>query len=298
MRFVTYNSSLATGSDHPVTSNANTGHTDLQPSPETAIATVELSAGDWRLKAKVSVPTGPTRLRVMLPVIQSLADGLVDLAVKATEEKGKTVSCKKGCGACCRQLVPISEVEARNIRDLVDQLPEPRRSQIRERFEKARRRFTETGMLEKLQSRETWTEDEFQQIGLDYFYHGVPCPFLEEESCSIHPDRPVTCREYLVTSPAENCARPTAKNIDHVPMAAKLWRELARFDPIEPGSPFIRWVPLVLAPEWAEEHPDESPLRPGPEWMQELLGRLTPRPQQGSDPTTVNGHHDKRGLPK
>ncbi|HEY5241787.1 MAG TPA: YkgJ family cysteine cluster protein [Polyangiaceae bacterium] len=28
----------------------------------------------------------------------------------------------------------------------------------------------------------------------------VSCPFLEEESCSIHPDRPPICREYLVTS--------------------------------------------------------------------------------------------------
>jgi Fe-S-cluster containining protein len=39
----------------------------------------------------------------------------------------------------------------------------------------------------------------------------MPCPFLEDESCSIHPDRPLVCREYLVTSPAELCAGPRRK---------------------------------------------------------------------------------------
>jgi hypothetical protein len=33
-----------------------------------------------------------------------------------------------------------------------------------------------------------------------YFLQGVACPFLEAESCGIHPDRPLACREYLVTS--------------------------------------------------------------------------------------------------
>ena len=42
------------------------------------------------------------------------------------------------------------------------------------------------------------------------------CPFLEEESCSIHPDRPLVCREYLVTSPAELCAGPTQEGVTPV----------------------------------------------------------------------------------
>jgi Fe-S-cluster containining protein len=238
-------------------------------------ANVELGVGDWRLEARLTVPAGPTSLRVVLPVIQSLADGMVNLAVKATESKGETISCKKGCGACCRQLVPISEVEARRIRDLVEEMPEPRRSEVRARFAEARRRLEEAGLLEKLQQREEWSEEFFPKIGLDYFYQGIACPFLEEESCSIHPDRPITCREYLVTSPAENCSDPPAETIRWVGLPAKVWTALARFTPIPAGSPYIRWVPLVLAPDWAEEHPEELPDRPGPEWMQELLERLT-----------------------
>src|SRR5262245_21289997 len=106
---------------------------DQHGSTETVTASVELAVGSWRLQAKLSVPAEPTSLRTVLPVIQTLADGMVHLAVKSVEEQGKTISCTKGCGACCRQLVPITEVEARNLADLIERLPEPRRSEVRAR---------------------------------------------------------------------------------------------------------------------------------------------------------------------
>lgn len=255
----------------------------LEPS---ATVNVDLSVGDYRLQGRMSVPAGTTRLRVMLPVIQSLADGMVSLAVKTVEDRGKTISCKKGCGACCRQLVPITEVEARRIGEVVADLPEPRRSAVRERFAQARRKLQEAGMLDRLLARTQWSADEFQRVGLEYFHLGIPCPFLEDESCSIHADRPITCREYLVTSPAQNCARPTAQNIDWVPLAVKVWRELARFDPTPPDAPYLRWVPLVLAPEWATEHHDELPARPGPEWLRELFERIAAKARDKGEPSS------------
>jgi Fe-S-cluster containining protein len=243
--------------------------------PGLITAKVEMNVGSFRLQAQMTVPREPTPIRMMLPVIQNFATALVDVAIKAVEEKGKTISCQKGCGACCRQLVPISETEARAIADLVEQLPEPRRSEIRGRFADARRRLEETGMLDKLVHHENWTDAEFRAIGLGYFALGIPCPFLEDESCSIHPERPITCREYLVTSPAVNCAAPTADSIDWVPLAGKVWTALARFDETPAGSRYIRWVPLILAPEWAAEHPEQKPLRPGPDWLNQLFTLLT-----------------------
>jgi len=261
----------------------------VQGNPGTVTANLELNVGEYRLAARMTVPSGPTPLRVMLPVIQRVADALVDIAVKATEEKGKTISCKAGCGACCRQLVPISETEARRIAELVEELPEPRRTAVRRRFADARRQLQESGMLDRLLNRADWSDEEFRAVGIGYFNLRIPCPFLEEESCSIHPDRPITCREYLVTSPAENCARPTPDNIDWVPLAGKVWTALARFDPPPEGSRFLRWVPLVLAPEWAKDYPDEPPPRPGPEWLNELFTKLTGREVRGTAPPVGAG---------
>ncbi|HYT93688.1 MAG TPA: YkgJ family cysteine cluster protein [Gemmataceae bacterium] len=260
---------------------------DQQGSAETVTATAQVSVGGWVLNARLSVPTAPTPLRTMLPVVQQLADGMISLAVRTVEEEGKQISCKAGCGACCRQLVPITEVEARNIRDLVDGMPEPRRSQVRARFAEARRRLQEAGVLERLEQRGQWSAEEFQTIGLEYFYLGIPCPFLEDESCSIHPERPITCREYLVTSPAENCSHPTAENIDWVGLAVKVWRELALFAKVAPGAQYLRWVPLVLAPEWADTHPEEPELRPGPKWLEELFERIAAKASSGQEAATA-----------
>src|SRR5260370_42180432 len=117
--------------------------------PETVTASVKMEVGDFVLGAQVSVPTMPVPLRLMLPVVHALAGALVDVAVQSVEQEGKAVSCKKGCGACCRQLVPIAEIEARRLRDLVNDLPEARRTEIRGRFVGAQRRVGGAGRWQK-----------------------------------------------------------------------------------------------------------------------------------------------------
>jgi Fe-S-cluster containining protein len=241
----------------------------------TVAITVKWTISGQPLEAKITVPAGPTRARQMLPVFQSLAEVVVEQGVKAVQKQGQKVSCTKGCGACCRQLVPISPLEARHIRDLVDHLPEPRRTLIRARFAEAGQRLNDAGLLDKLQHPDQLPKDQVRPLGAEYFALKIACPFLEDESCSIYPDRPIACREYLVTSPPENCARPSADTVHCVPLAGKVSNAVARLD--HPASERIPWVPLILAPEWAEAHAQEPPPRPGPELLREVFERLAAR---------------------
>ena len=96
----------------------------------------------------------------------------------------------------------------RSIAELVESLPEPRRSQVKARFEDAAKRLAEAGLLEKLRQPERWYREGYREFGLEYFRQGIPCPFLEDEACSIYPDRPVTCREFLVTYAREKLSEP------------------------------------------------------------------------------------------
>jgi hypothetical protein len=107
---------------------------------------------------------------------------------------------------------------------------------------------------------------------MQYFNLGIPCPFLEEESCSIYHDRPIACREYLVTSPAGNCAQPSPDTVKLIPLPFRIWTALARVDDESRRAP---WVPLILAPEWAEIHPDDSAARPGPALLRSLFDQIT-----------------------
>ena len=203
----------------------------------------------------------------MLPVFQGLTDQFVDHAVQTARSEGREVSCKAGCGACCRQLVPIAEAEAHGIARLVAELPEPRRRVVRERFAAARRSLEEAGLLDRLLAPETIRDEAVTSFGLEYFSAQVACPFLEAESCSIYPDRPIACREYLVTSPAEHCAQPTAAEVRCVKLPAQVSRGVRRLD----GG---KWVPLVLALEWSENQPEENEERTGVHLLKSLLQEI------------------------
>jgi Fe-S-cluster containining protein len=244
---------------------------------ETVTLGVELASADWKLSTKIVAPAGPTRLVQLLPLANALADAMTGIATQAVEKQGQKVSCKKGCAACCRSMVPISEVEARRFGELVEGLPEPRRSQVLARFAEALRHLLAAGLLDRLRTRERWTDPDYKKVEVQYFLQGIACPFLEDESCSIYADRPASCREFLVTSPAEKCAAPTNDEVRIVKLPFRVMSALTRFDPVAPPAEHIRWVPLVLAPEWAAEHPDETPPRPGPELVRELFERVAER---------------------
>jgi Fe-S-cluster containining protein len=242
--------------------------------PEFLTANVNLSISGRELRLEMTVPTGATRPVRMLPLFQSLADAFVEVEIKTAERSGKQVSCKKGCGACCRQLVPITKAEAYWLRDLVNEMPEERRSEILARFKEARLRLEDSGLLSRLAGMNGLNSEQKIALGLDYFRQGIACPFLEDESCSIHPQRPVVCREYVVTSPAENCSNPTPEGVRLIKVAAKVSQALAGLVE-EGGEKSPPWVPLILALEWAEANPDESRERAGTELVQALFSRLT-----------------------
>lgn len=238
-----------------------------------ATADISLRIGGHQLKTKVTVPTGDVRLKTLLPVMQQLSSTIVQIGEQNVENAGQKISCQKGCGACCRQLVPIAPVETHGIRDLVESMPEPRKTEIRRRFAEAKERLATSGMWQKLEERASWPHEDVLNVGLDYFRLGIACPFLEDESCSIHLDRPMACREYLVTSPAANCANPTPEGVEWVPIPAKVWTEVARMEEGEKPGTYVPWVPLTQALDYAATH-EEGPARPGTEWVREVFSRL------------------------
>lgn len=241
---------------------------------------VEFSVDGTRFRAELPVPEGPATVQDLLPVLHAVTDALVSVAEDAITNQGKLISCKKGCGACCRQLVPISYDEAAGIRDLLDGMPADRRQRLELRFTQAQEKLRSAGLLEKLQHPERFADDDLLPLGIEYFRLAIACPFLEEESCSIHADRPLACREYLVTSDPQHCAAPTPETISMVPMPAKLSRIITR---IGAAGRFTRWQPLILAtdePPGSETGPaaKDSSTMPGPELLKLIFERLAEKP--------------------
>ena len=85
-------------------------------------------------------------------------------AVSTDIENAPNKPCKNGCSACCYYNLEISRAEAEYI-------------------------SVNTGAIitkNKIRNRN---------------FHGVPCPFLKNDSCSIYEFRPYTCRRHFTSAP-------------------------------------------------------------------------------------------------
>ena len=226
-----------------------------------------------QINVSPGIAARPLRPRMLLPIVQNVTNAITTLAEEAVKDAGKAITCRAGCGACCRQLVPVTRSEAWNLREGMNELPEARRAEIQERFATGKRRLAEAGMLEKLERADETTDR--LALGREYFKLGIACPFLESECCSIHPDRPLACREYLVTTPAELCRSEHDGEIRKALLPAKPMPAYASLDG-EAATGDVHWLPLMLAPDWAEANPEPEPTVPGTELFArfvEVLGR-------------------------
>ncbi len=215
----------------------------------TGQASFTLRLGKNQYKCELEMPSGPVRVAELLPLLNAVVGLVIQSAVEETVEAGGSISCKASCGACCRQPVPISVHEGEVLEDLIAGMDAERKARIEARFEGAMQRMAEGGVLDAMRGIHSLDENGRRELALRYFALGIPCPFLEEESCSIYEHRPMRCREYLVTSPAENCATPTPETVKMVQLkgapSQALYRLGAGLGMAEP-----EYLVMSLMPDW------------------------------------------------
>jgi len=242
---------------------------------------IAIAIGGVPIEMEMTVPAKPVKPHRMLPVFQKMTNSFVDMSVQAMNEIGENISCKAGCGACCSQAVPIAEVEVYQIAELVENMPEPRRSVIRKRFADAVEHFESMGWFERVRKAANqkmpddprYVPTELLEAAMVYFNEGISCPFLENNSCSIHENRPLSCREYLVTSPAEFCSKPTAETVKKVPMLVRPSKSLPQVG-ITGNFSGIGVLPLIRALDLAEKVPEQFPEKTGDKWMADFFEHL------------------------
>src|SRR5512134_1034918 len=169
---------------------------------------IALNTPAGRLTTALDVPTGFVPITAIVPVTRRLGEEAMQLEELHAKEAGKSISCRMGCAACCRMMVPVSPPEAFALRDYVKQLPADRRGPIMDLLDQ----------LQEIANASTPLSDkELDPINRAYYALRLPCPFLENELCSIYETRPAACRELLVTSPAELCSNIVGNPVEPLP---------------------------------------------------------------------------------
>ena len=222
---------------------------------------IALNTPAGRLNTTLDVPTGFVPITSIVPVTRRLGEEMLKLEELRARDTGHSISCRMGCAACCRMLVPLSPPEAFFLRDYVAQLPDDRQAKLRQKIADAKAALASHDLLERLQDVAEATtpirDEELDPINRAYYALRHPCPFLENEICTIYEARPAACRELLVTSPAELCDDLVQNPVRPVPVPARigtvlgmLWATMTNSSP--------RLIPLPLALDWAEQHRHEA----------------------------------------
>jgi Fe-S-cluster containining protein len=174
----------------------------------------------------VGVPTSVVPVTAILPLMRSLGEEVQALELTRVRQTGHTVSCQKGCAACCRMLVPISAPEAFALANRIDRLDQPERDRLLTKLDLAQQQLAQAGILTQLsalaESSDSPSDEAIEPLNKAYYALRMPCPFLDNEACSIYEDRPAACRELAVTSPATDCQDMTSRTIRPVPVAVRI----------------------------------------------------------------------------
>jgi Fe-S-cluster containining protein len=231
-----------------------------QPQPTSDVANIHLQVFGEEHTFPVPLRLGESTLSDLLPAARELTRQVTEKAVARARAAGKEVSCRAGCGACCRQLVAISVVEAQALAEYVASLPDERQAAVRARFADALRRLEAAGLLDPAEPRGARAllaadvagrSETVHEVARRYFKQGIACPFLEDESCGVYEHRPLVCREYNVTSPAEQCSRLYEVGVDSLPTPVHMGEALAQTTRRVTRTP-LPMIPLVLSLEWYE----------------------------------------------
>jgi Fe-S-cluster containining protein len=239
---------------------------------------VALNTPAGRLTTAIDVPTGFIPITAIVPVTRRLGDEAAQLEIQQATAAGQTISCRKGCAACCRMLVPVSAPEAFALREYVEQLPTERRTPLLTRLNDTKERLTREGLWDRLtdvaEASRPVPDEELDPINQSYYALRIPCPYLEDETCSIYEARPAACRELLVTSPAELCQDMVQNPISPLPISMRIGSILGLLWGTLTSSP-PRLIPLPMALEWAERHEEDSRTTwPGSSLLDQVLDNM------------------------
>jgi Fe-S-cluster containining protein len=93
----------------------------------------------------------------------------IDEAVRTAFKKGRKLACSKGCSNCCKthQTIPVYPLEL-------------------------------VGLSWYVTEKISGPERDIIKTQLRNYKENDPCPFLVNSACSVHPMRPVSCRQFNV----------------------------------------------------------------------------------------------------
>lgn len=168
------------------------------------------------LHLSVDLPDRRAALSDLVPLAFEICDKIVSAAVSHAASQGKTLSCHKGCDACCSCLPGMSEPEALRLLEDIQRLPQVPRNRILQGFAEMGQMLEDSGLHEIIQTRyggKVGTAEDAEIIRQWWSRVHRSCPILQDNACSMYSSRPTVCREFLAVSDPNLCSSGQAETV-------------------------------------------------------------------------------------
>lgn len=218
----------------------------------------ELDVPGGPVHFEVHVAQRPANLSDLVPLARMISARLSLATMNNLRRDGACVPCRKGCPACCTYMVPLSVPEAFRLWDDVSDLPADQRGSVYESCVAAAQKILEA-VPQDLAGNEPTQTDSLHISRLGGWYAGLrlPCPFLSDGLCTSYQDRPLACREHLVTGSAAPCRGEGPAEPSVVPLPVSVLECLGQLT-AELEQSELEAVMLPLALPWAKENIERS----------------------------------------
>lgn len=218
------------------------------------IIEAEIDIAGASVRLQISVEDKPARLSDIVPLARAISDKLCQAILNHPAGSGQTVQCQKGCSNCCSYLVPLSMPEVFRLREELSAMGEDFASCVLNTSLACKEKILDIHAFQKLHINDHY---EISEISRWYAELRLPCPFLSKGLCSIYRQRPLACREHMVTSPSSLCKSSALNFPETVEMPVSVLEALgqlaAEFEKSE-----VEAVILPLALAGLEDGPDRS----------------------------------------
>lgn len=132
-------------------------------------------------------------------------DAVLDPQIKASP-----VTCRRGCTACCSQLLSTTLSEVAAIASSYPKVLLSKRKVLFAQHELLQSLTDRIFGVKRMEINSPETAAEYTRLNEllagEWWRLKIPCVFLEGNRCTIYDARPVACRGYYVQSPPELCA--------------------------------------------------------------------------------------------
>ncbi|MCK5173953.1 MAG: YkgJ family cysteine cluster protein [Planctomycetes bacterium] len=232
-----------------------------QKDGDLTVSGLDLDVLGQSLHLHIAASGSEARLADIVPIAREICDRVIDMVIEQLSKNGPEITCKKGCCACCRQLILLSVPEAFRLVQEIVSLPMDVREMViaacRDAAGQVGGKLQEDLAAEgplNPNAAEAYRQQVSDWFGSDRYQSlEINCPFLSGGLCAIYEQRPLLCRQWLVTGPAAQCEKGGIKTDHAVQMPVNFANVLAELTTKLEGSS-REVVPLTGMFDWFSQN--------------------------------------------